>query len=111
VLFFPHDTISLPLPTVDKKVRGLKSLFFAVVTWLDTEDLPDGGATSVNYGGRDNFKLICNAHNSCSPCVHSAASWNSQKKQMIRRGLRFYEITLSVMEDASSELRSQRPNA
>jgi hypothetical protein len=47
---------------VDKKVRGLKTFFLAVVAWFDTENLPNGSATSVNYGGRDNFKLICNAH-------------------------------------------------
>jgi hypothetical protein len=51
-----------PHKTVDKKVRGLKSFFFAVVTWLDTEDLPNGSTTSVNYGGRYKFNLICNAH-------------------------------------------------
>jgi hypothetical protein len=63
VFFFPNDTISLPLPTVDKKVWELKS-FFAVVILLDTDDLPNGSATSVNYGGRDKFNLVCNAHNS-----------------------------------------------
>ena len=62
VLFFPNETISLPLPTVDKKVRGLKSFFFAVVAWFDTDDLSNGSPTSVNYGGRDNFKLVSNAH-------------------------------------------------
>ena len=33
-----------------------------------------------------------------SPCVHSAASWNSQKDQMVCGGLGFDETPLSVVE-------------
>jgi hypothetical protein len=40
-----------------------------------------------------------------SPCVHSAASWNSHKDQMVWGGLRFDETPLSVVEDAFPELR------
>ena len=62
MLFFPNDTISLPLPMVDKKVRGLKSSLFVVAILFDTRGRPDGNAASVNYGERNRFKLVCNAH-------------------------------------------------
>jgi hypothetical protein len=62
VLFFPNDSISLPLPMVDKKVRGLKSVFFVVATLFDTGGRPNGSAASVNCEGWDRFKLVSNAH-------------------------------------------------
>jgi hypothetical protein len=52
VLFFPNDAISLPLPMVDRKVRGFKSVFVAVVTLFDTKGRPNGSAARVIYGGR-----------------------------------------------------------
>jgi len=62
VLFFSNETISLPLPIVDRKVRGLKSACVAVVTLFDTKSRPNGSAASVNYGGRDRIKLVSTAH-------------------------------------------------
>ena len=39
------------------------------------------------------------------PGYRSAPSWHSHKDQMVRRGLRFDETSLSVLEDAFPELR------
>jgi putative SOS response-associated peptidase YedK len=39
------------------------------------------------------------------PCVHSAASRNSHKDQMVWGGLRFNETPLSIVEGAFPELR------
>ena len=67
------------------------------------------GAKHVGACKRQNGKrAIGDAVQSCvpvSPCVHSAASWNSHKDQMVRRGLRFDETPLSVVENAFPELR------
>src|ERR1700677_834473 len=113
VLFFPNETISLPLPTVDKKVRGLKSFFFAVVTWLDTEDLPNGSATSVNYGSKDNFKLICNAHNSLHafPEVtvsNSVYPQNPGRWRSMSAIVDVSPITAASRTSPSRQVRSQR---
>jgi hypothetical protein len=50
------------LPMVDRKVRGLKSVFVALVTLFDTKGSPNGSAASVNYGGSDRSRLVSNAH-------------------------------------------------
>src|ERR1035438_6022265 len=69
------------------------------------------GARAKHVGagkGRNGKRAIADAVQGCvpvSPCLHSAASWNSHKDQMVRCGLRFDETALSVMEDAFSELR------
>ena len=58
--------------------------------------------------GQNGKRAIADAVQGCvpvSPCVHSAPSWNSHKNQMVRRGLRFDETVLSVLEDAFPELR------
>src|SRR5271169_4623733 len=58
--------------------------------------------------GQNGKRAIADAVQGCvpvSPCVHSAASWNSHKDQMVWGGLRFDETPLSVVEDASPELR------
>ena len=49
---------------VDRKVRGLKWSFVAVVTFsaFGTKGRPNGSAASVDYGGKDRFILVCNAH-------------------------------------------------
>jgi hypothetical protein len=58
--------------------------------------------------GQNGKRAIADAIQGCvpvSPCVHSAASWNSHKDQMVWGGLRFDETPLSVVEDAFPELR------
>jgi len=47
---------------VDRKVRGLKAVFFAVMTLFDRKGRPNGSAASVNYYGRGSFKLPSNAY-------------------------------------------------
>jgi len=63
----------------------------------------------VGAGKGQNGKCaIADAIQGCapvSPRLHPAASWHSHKDQMVRRGLRFDETSLSVLEDAFPELR------
>jgi hypothetical protein len=40
----------------------LKSALVTIVTLLDTKHRPNGSAASVDYGGKDRFILVCNAH-------------------------------------------------
>jgi hypothetical protein len=54
--------IFLLLTTVDRKVRGFRSGFVAVVTLFDTKGRLSGSAASVDYGGRDRLKPVSNAH-------------------------------------------------
>jgi hypothetical protein len=106
VLFLPNDTISLPLPIVDKKVRGLKSFFFAVTTLFDTRGHPDGSAVSVNYGEKDRFKLVCNAHN-CPSTFRPNRRGSGAISEVISASLSFRSLpTLPVIYFCSQRAES-----
>ena len=69
------------------------------------------GARAKHVGtgeGQNGKRAIADALQGCvpvSPCLHSAASWNSHKDQMVWGGLRLDETPLSVVEGAFPELR------
>jgi hypothetical protein len=49
---------------VERKVWGLKAVFFVALMMCFNKGRPDWDVPTVNYGGRGSQRLVCNAHNS-----------------------------------------------
>src|SRR5579863_1276774 len=86
---------------VDKNVRGLKSALVAVVALFDTESRPDGSALSVNYGARDRFKLVSNAHSwpapsGLIPCLRTQRDFRSSLRRHAAGACRLCQSATSV---------------
>jgi hypothetical protein len=109
-LFADHTTTDTPPVNLLWNPRSIspKPSKILLTLRLGSSEKSLGQKGSVPGKGQNGKRAIADAAEGCvpvSPCVHSAASWNSHKDQMVWGGLRFDETPLSDMEDAFPELR------